>query len=403
MKRFLEKLEFVKPADLWSSVKLLVSLPYALYLKKKRKNMWLICEEYNEARDNGYWLYKYICTEHPEQDVVYALNKKSVDYEKIKHFGEVIQYGSVKHWAYYLAALINISSQKGGKPNAAVCYLLEVYGILKNTRVFLQHGVIENDLPFLHYENTKMRLFITTAPREHQFICENFGYPEGWVKCVGIARLDGLHDMKIKENQILVMPTWRKWISVPSSVSVTLDDMSSFESTEYYQKWMEFLQSSQVEQWLAEAGMEMVFYPHRNMQKFVGYFRTKNKHVKIADWEHYDVQQLLKESAFLITDYSSIFNDFAYMRKPMIYYQFDSEKFRKGQYEEGYFSFEKDGFGPVCYDFEQLKEQLKLAIDHRLHNPKKYLEREKEFFALWDTENCKRNYEEIMKLQESMK
>ena len=93
--------------------------------------MWLVCEEYNEARDNGYWLYKYIRKAHPEQDVVYAINKESVDYEKIKNLGEVIQYGSIKHWAYYLAASINISSQKGGKPNAAVCYLLEVYGSFK--------------------------------------------------------------------------------------------------------------------------------------------------------------------------------------------------------------------------------------------------------------------------------
>lgn len=402
MSRFLEKLEFVKPADLVSGLKMLVSIPYAACLKKKRKQMWLICEEYNEARDNGYWLYKYIRKAHPEQDVVYAINKESVDYEKIKDLGEVIQYGSIKHWAYYLAASINISSQKGGKPNAAVCYLLEVYGILKNTRVFLQHGVIENDLPFLHYENTKMRMFITTAPREHQFICEKFGYPEGWVKCVGIARLDGLHDAKVKKNQILVMPTWRKWISVPSSVSATLDDMGSFEATEYCKRWMEVLRSSEIEEWLANAGMELVFYPHRNMQKFISFFKTESKHVKIADWEHYDVQQLLKESAFLITDYSSIFNDFAYMRKPMIYYQFDNEKFRKAQYEEGYFSFKEDGFGPVCETFEELKTALKRAIDEKLKNPEVYLNREKEFFTIWDTDNCKRNYEEIKKLQESL-
>ena len=402
MSRFLEKLEFVKPADLVSGLKMLVSIPYAACLKKKRKQMWLICEEYNEARDNGYWLYKYIRKAHPEQDVVYAINKESVDYEKIKNLGEVIQYGSIKHWAYYLAASINISSQKGGKPNAAVCYLLEVYGILKNTRVFLQHGVIENDLPFLHYENTKMRMFITTAPREHQFICEKFGYPDGWVKCVGIARLDGLHDAKVKKNQILVMPTWRKWISVPSSVSATLDDMSSFEATEYCKCWMEVLRSSEIEEWLANAGMELVFYPHRNMQKFISFFKTESKHVKIADWEHYDVQQLLKESAFLITDYSSIFNDFAYMRKPMIYYQFDNEKFRKAQYEEGYFSFKEDGFGPVCETFEELKTALKRAIDENLKNPEVYLNREKEFFTIWDTDNCKRNYEEIKKLQESL-
>lgn len=39
----------------------------------------------------------------PSRMVVYAINKESVDYEKIKNLGEVIQYGSIKHWAYYLA------------------------------------------------------------------------------------------------------------------------------------------------------------------------------------------------------------------------------------------------------------------------------------------------------------
>lgn len=40
----------------------------------------------------------------------------------------------------YLTAKVNISSQKGGKPNYAVCYLLEVYGILRNSRVFYNMG-----------------------------------------------------------------------------------------------------------------------------------------------------------------------------------------------------------------------------------------------------------------------
>lgn len=137
MSRFLEKLEFVKPADLVSGLKMLVSIPYAACLKKKRKQMWLVCEEYNEARDNGYWLYKYIRKAHPEQDVVYAINKESVDYEKIKNLGEVIQYGSIKHWAYYLAASINISSQKGGKPNAgSLLFIRGLWNFKKYQSVF---------------------------------------------------------------------------------------------------------------------------------------------------------------------------------------------------------------------------------------------------------------------------
>ena len=105
----------------------------------------------------------------------------------------------------------------------------------------------------------------------------------------------------------------------------------------------------------------------------------------------------MKESAFLITDYSSIFMDFGYMQKPMIYYQFDEEKFRRGQYPEGYFSYRNNGFGPVCQTQEELLEQIENAIKNNLQNPEEYKKREEEFFLLRDQNNCARIYEEIQK------
>ena len=67
---------------------------------------------------------------------------------------------------------------KGGKPNYAVCYLLEVYGILRNSRVFLQHGVILTNIDFLYYKNTKMSMFVTSTYREWEYVNNNYGYPE---------------------------------------------------------------------------------------------------------------------------------------------------------------------------------------------------------------------------------
>lgn len=394
-----EKLERVKFKDILSLGVCVCAIPQALMLKKKRPDMWLICEDYNEARDNGYWLFKYIRENQPKQDVVYAINRASVDYQKVKDLGEVIQYGSYKHWVYYLAANKNVSSQKGGKPNAAVCYLLEVYGILKNTRAFLQHGVICNDMPWCYYENTKMRLFVCGALKEYNFIKETYGYPEGYVKYLGLTRFDGLHDFKVKKNQILVMPTWREWIATPTSKSKELDnDVSNFVSTDYYQHWNAVLNSKKIHQILEEKGLELVFYPHRNMQKYISEFTSDSKHITIADWKKYDVQELLKESALLITDLSSIFMDFGYMRKPMIYYQFDMEKFRKGQYQKGYFDYKRDGFGPVCETLEQLEDALEVLADRNLQIEEIYQQREEEFFPLWDTENCRRNYEAIKEI-----
>lgn len=393
-----EKFERVKIQDILSAFTFLSAIPEALYLRKKRPNMWLICEDKNEARDNGYWLYKYIRSEHPEQDCVYAINKESVDYKKVKDLGETIQYGGYKHWVYYLAASKNISSQKGGKPNAAVCYVLEVYGILKNKRAFLQHGVICSDMPWCYYENTKMRLFVCGAKKEYDFIKETYGYPEGYVKYLGLARFDGLHNYVVKKNQILVMPSWREWIADPTSKSLTLDDMTSFTSTEYYQKWNEFLNSSAIAETLEKYDLQMVFYPHRNMQKYIKEFSTGSERIIIADWKQYDVQSLLKESALLITDLSSIFMDFAYMRKPMIYYQFDMEKFRKGQYQQGYFEYSRDGFGPVCTELSQVEEHLLKYAKNELKMEEEYKKREEEFFPLWDTDNCKRNYNAIKEI-----
>lgn len=396
-----EKLERVKIKDILAIGTFFCAIPSAILLKKKRPDMWLICEDYNEARDNGFWLYRYIRKEHPEQDVVYAINQKSVDYNRVKDLGEVIQYGSFRHWVYYLAASKNISSQKGGKPNAAVCYFLEVYGFLKNTRVFLQHGVICNDMPWCYYENTKMRLFVCGAKKEYDFVKETYGYPKGYVKYLGLTRFDGLHDFKIKRNQILVMPSWREWIATPTSKSKELDtDVSNFVSTDYYKHWNAVLNSEKISRVLEEYNLKIIFYPHRNMQKYLKEFQTGSENIIIADWKKYDVQELLKESALLITDLSSIFMDFAYMRKPMIYYQFDMDKFRKGQYQKGYFDYKRDGFGPVCEDLQSLEKEILKMAQQNLKNEEVYLQREIEFFPLWDKENCKRNYEAIKTLNE---
>lgn len=398
MSRFFSKLEFVKGKDLLSVFVMLAALPYALVLKLAKPNLWLICEDRNEARDNGFWLYRYLRKNRPEQDVVYAINKKAADYRKVKDLGKVITYGGYSHWAHYFAAKQNISSQKGGKPNAAVCYFLEVYLNFRKNRVFLQHGITINAADFLRYENTKMRLFICGAKKEYEYVRGHFGYPENNLAYTGFSRFDGLHDLKIKEKQLLIMPTWREWIATPSRKSKTLDNMEDFTTTEYFLRWSELLKDEEFIRMTKEAGVTVIFYPHRDMHPFLSYFSSSAEHIIIAAQKDYDVQALLKESAFLITDYSSISMDFGYMQKPMIYYQFDYEKFRRGQYPEGYFSYKNNGFGPVCQTPEELNEQIRKAIDSDFANPEEYAKREAEFFELRDKDNCRRIDEAIRAL-----
>lgn len=392
MKEIFYKFQRVKLKDIVAIFIMLSAIPQAIYLKNKRKDLWLICEREDEARDNGYWLFKYIRENYPNEDVVYAINKNSEDYKKIKDLGEIIEYGSYKHWVYYLTANKNISTQKSGKPNAAVCYVLEVYGILRNKRIFLQHGITKDNIPLFYYKNTKMRLFICGAKKEYEYLKKVYGYPEGYLQYIGFARFDSLHNLKIKKEQILVMPTWRNWIGVHTTKSKLYDDVSKFENTEYFKKWNEFLNDKEIINNLEKNNLKIIFYPHANMQKYINKFISKSKNIIIADNKEYDVQTLLKESILLITDYSSVFMDFGYMRKPMIYYQFDKDKYRSGHLKEGYFKYERDGFGLVAENLKTVKIKLFDYIENNFEIENEYLKREKEFFELYDTENCKRNY-----------
>ena len=395
---FFQKLQRVKPGDIVHIFKFLVALPCSLIYRCRRKEMWLICDNENEARDNGYHLYRYIRQNHPETDAVYAISKKSPDLERVAPLGEVVAYGSLKHWIYYLSAKYNISSQKGGKPNAVVCYVLEVRGIIKNTRIFLQHGIIKDDMPWLYYNETKLRMFVCSTDREWRYVSEKYGYPEGWVKKLGICRLDNLHDFRVKPRQVLLMPTWRSWIATPTSASDEIEDVSDFTETAYFKGWSSFLDSQKLADILKKYNLHLVFYPHRDMQPFLKYFNVSASNITIAKWPEYDVQQLLKESAYLITDYSSIAMDFAYMKKRLMYYQFDCDDFRKGQYPEGYFSYERDGFGPVVYTAEEAFEELGKAAADGFINPEEYLSKHDGFFDLYDKNNCERNYLAISSL-----
>lgn len=400
MKEFITKIKRVTLKDIFHIFLFILAILPSIILKKIKKDIWLICETEYEARDNGYWLYRYIKASTDKQNVYYSINPKSPDYRKIEEIDEksVITYGTFQHWVYYLAATLNISSHKGGKPNAAVCYFLEVYGFLKNKRVFLQHGITLSDAKWLYYNETKFRLFICASNMEYEFIKERFGYPDNNLKCLGFSRYDNLPlgNEHIDTKTILVMPSWRSWL-VPHTPSYDKYNEGSFANSDYFQKWSSFLSSEELHDLLENRDYKLIFYPHRNIQPYIKHFlKYKNHRIEIASFVDFDVQELLIKSDILITDYSSVSLDFAYMSKPTIYYQFDYNKFRKAQYQEGYFKYEEHSLGYVTYDVKSLiatlDKLISVGVDPHIIN------RFSNFYAYRDHRNSKRIYQELLKI-----
>ncbi len=393
MLKFFKKFKYVKLQDIGHLFLFMFALPIALIKRKKRKNLWLICDNGNEADDNGFVFFEYLSKSHPEQDAVFAVRKDSPDRKKVETLGKTVNYGSFEHWILYLTASVNISSQKSGKPNYAVCHLLEVYGLLKNNRAFLQHGIILTDIDFLHYKNTKMSMFLTSTEREYRFVKDNYGYPEGAVVLTGQPRLDRLHNTKTECGRILIMPTWRQWIGEEGFSNRSKD--KDFMDTEYFRRWNSLLNSEKLGSICNHYNLEVFFYPHREAARFLKCFSAYNNRIKLCKYSDYTPAELLMTSQFLITDYSSVQTDFAYMKKPLLYYQFDYERFTEEHYRKGYFSYEKDGFGPVFNSEKRLLEELEIMAITGFENSPEYLSRIEKFFTLYDRKNCERTYKAI--------
>ena len=132
------------------------------------------------------------------------------------------------------------------------------------------------------------------------------------------------------------------------------------------------------------------------MRKYINSFETSCEKINIAynDDEH-DIQELLKSSALLITDYSSVHFDFAYMKKPVIYYQFDKKEFFENQYAASEFDAEKNGFGPVVYEIDKLIEEIKRIYGNEFQMEQRYYDSMRRFYELYDDNNCKRVHDAI--------
>lgn len=396
---FFDKLRRVNLNDVIHIFLFIFALLPALVFRKMRPHMWLICEYGDEAQDNGFAFYQYLRRFQPQVDAVYAIHTHSPAYPKVAALGETVEYGSFKHWIYYLGAEVNISSQKGGKPNAAVCYLLEVVlGLLRNRRVFLQHGITCNDVPYLHQKMARLSLFCCGAKPEYEFVRDTFGYPEKSVEYVGFCRFDLLHGSRPEKDLVLIVPTWRMWLERDKSKGSS----EAFLSSSYYRNWNTLLQDGGLAELLEKWGKRAIFCVHRNMQAFEMMFTSTSSCIQVLRWRDADIPRLLLNAGVLITDFSSISMDFAYMKKPVLYFQFDKESFRKGHLPAGYFDYERDGFGPVCQTEPELLAELEQIFANHCEMSEQYLRRVDTFYPLRDNKNCERTYKAVKRLLESV-
>ena len=372
-----------------------------------KKNIWIVGEKKTEARDNGYHFFRYLTKEHPEIDARYVITKNSPDRHKVEPLGPVVTYESFKHCVLYYAAKVRACSQiHGVKPfeNVRGIQRFRFYKRKDQRHVNLKHGISKDFLPgSFDFRKVGFDLYIAGAKPEYEAIKEQFNYPDRNIALTGFCRFDALHDLPEPDKSILIMPTFRSWLRTSDSSKAAADpeEMARFKSSTFFAAYQSLLTDPRLLENARQHGYRIYFYLHYTFQPYIGAFSEfENDVVTVCKRADYDVQTLLKSSAVLITDYSSVFFDYGYMMKPMVFFQFDLDEYRDKHYKEGYFSYQRDAFGPLVQDPQAVTDYLIHLFQQDMRMDEEYENRAKRFFVPYDDHNCERVYQAILRLDE---
>lgn len=369
---------------------------YSLFKKHyDRKEIWLGFEkESNSAQDNGYEFFNYCYKNNKHKNFYYILKKDSNDTDVVSNQrNKVINYMSFKYMVYMYASKLLISSESKGHSYNIRIQKGKLKERLENKKVvFLQHGVTalkKVDYVFKKTKTNAVNLFIVTSDYEKEIINQYFGYENDEISVTGFARWDLLEDKSKNKNskrKIFMMPTWRSWMD-----GIPKED---FLKTNYYKNYKALLESETLKKMLTLNNVELHFLLHPKFLEFSKEFVSNDEKIFIHTFGEIQVNEYLMESSLLITDYSSVSWDMYYQKKPIIFYQFDVDQYNK--YQGSYMDFEKDLFGDVAYNENQLLDYINFYLINDFKEKEHFAQKRSTYFAYNDKNNSERIYNAIM-------
>lgn len=360
-----------------------------------RGAIWLIGERPETARDNGRALFRYLRTHRPDANVYYVVAAKSPMRSAVAPLGNVVHHSSWRHRILMLHAdvLANAYSIKHMLPSRwhPGAYMKQCAWRLGALRVYLKHGVHLSPYA-LKRANGGYDLLATVGPGETRAIAGTSGYGDQLAQ-TGLARYDDLGPQP-PSRTILLMMTWRRYL-VPTLFSGDDSGVIPYAGSTYQEFVDGFLGSERLRAMLESADANLLVVPHYNLAPVLTLPDVASERITILDGATADIPRLLRNCDLLVTDYSSVHFDVAYVGTPVIYAQFDEEDFQTGHGSTSWFDSARDGFGPVTADLDTTIDAVQHYADRAFVREPHYAARVQEVFAHRDDRNSERIAEAI--------
>lgn len=370
----------------------------------KKKTIWLTYDKLYKGGDCGEYLYRYMCTRKDNITPAYVINDNSNEYKRLVKEGyQPLKYGSLKHRLYYVNSSV-VFTTHGGVHNFNAFTNKQVkfiQGLLHHDVACIQHGLTVQQLAYNSNRlvNNMKRYYCASKYEIQNLSHPIYGYEDkSMLKLTGIPRYDGL--INNDKKQILITPTWRNYIAMPASSKNNAKPYNpDFIKTDYFKIYNELLSDKKLIQTAKENGYRIVYLLHPVISSQIkDYPQTSD--IKILSATDINYEKILTESSLMVTDYSGVQFDFAYMRKPIIYYHPPK---LPPHYKEGGFFYDSMGFGEICLEHNNLVDVLCDYMNNECETKPFYKKRQDDFFAFSDLNSCERIYNDMLEFQNFQK
>ena len=361
------------------------------FAKWSPPRIWMIGERNGtSAEENGYAFFKYCQSQPDAGKVYYVIEKPFLISQNLSNERNIIIKGSWRH--LYLLGFTKF-----------IIFNNDIWDIYPKIhpswlpdpqKIFLTHGIkLYGPGVYMRNHANAFDAILVSSEKEKQVLKYEWNvWDPAKLMVMGLPRFDNLLDA-IPKKEILFCPTWRK--------SIGKMDHAQFMETDFFRSIADLLEDERLTVFLNFWDFTLVLRTHFNLEKYISCFQGwLNDRIRIEDSASpRNLQQAMKASMVLITDYSSIFWDMAYMHRPVILYQFDREAFLA---ERGLHAFgleEKEmGFAKIARTPDEVLDHLKSIANNNFALAPAEIQSADGFFAYRDIQNCKRLYDFLNKL-----
>ena len=337
-------------------------LSYYLYehyfTKLSVKENWVICESFfgKSYSDSPKYIYEYISKNYPgKYRFVWVVNNRT----KIPYHPTKVKRFSIRY-AYYLArckyTVFNVRQPEWVKKRKGNVFLQTWHGTPLKKLVFDQEEVMAASPLYKaqFYKQSRIWDYLVSANHfstnafRSAFLYDKevleYGYPRNDLMYnpnkKDIAR-QIKRKLRIPEGKktILYAPTWR--------------DDEYYGRGEY--KFTLKLDLRLLKQELGEDYI-VLLRTHYFIANNLDISGVEDFVVNVSKYD--DITELYLISDILITDYSSVFFDYANLKRPILFYTYDLEKYRD-MMRGFYLDIEKDVPGPLLFSDEEVVDAIK--------------------------------------------